>query len=76
MRELQATTYNNLAICHKFEKNYKKMGECSAKSVELKATIKGFYNLGLANKFQYNFDEAIAALKKGVQLNADDPQGL
>lgn len=50
VKELQATTYLNLAICHKMEKNYKKMADTAGKAVELKATIKGFYNLGLANK--------------------------
>ena len=46
VKELQATTYLNLAVCFHLEKKYDKAIDNAKKSIELNPTIKGFYRLG------------------------------
>ena len=46
VRDLQATTYLNLAVCFHLDKRYDKAIENAKKSLELNTTIKGFYRLG------------------------------
>ena len=46
VRELQATTYLNLAVCFHIEKKYEKAIENARKSIELYPAIKAFYRMG------------------------------
>ena len=55
------------------QKNYKKAVEKAQKSVELKATIKGFFRLGQALKLSLNFEGAASAYKKAIALDVSDP---
>ena len=49
-KELQSTTFLNIAICHHFENDFSKAADCALKAINLKTSIKGYYRLGLALK--------------------------
>ena len=45
-RELQATAYLNMAVCHHLQKNYQKSAENARKSSQMNPSIKAYYREG------------------------------
>lgn len=45
-KDLQGTTYLNLAVCHFLKKDFQKSADNAQKSLDYKKTIKGYYRLG------------------------------
>lgn len=58
-KELQATAYLNMAICHHLTKNFQKAAENAQKSSGLNPSIKAFYREGQAWKAMANYEQAI-----------------
>ena len=58
------------------EQKYEKAAENAKKSVDLNATIKGFFRLGQSLKMAKRFDEACSAYMKAIQLDVSDPNDI
>lgn len=75
-RDLQATAYLNMAICHHMQKNWQKAADNAEKSSKLKPTIKAYYRCGQAYKMMNNYDKAIEFFKLAVKVDVSDPNDI
>lgn len=75
-RELQATAFLNMVICHYILKNYKKSIDNCQKSLQYNETIKAHYRLGVAYKAQELYEKAISAFEDAIRLDISDPNKI
>ena len=75
-KDLQATAYLNMAVCHHVTKNYQKAADNAKKSSNLNPSIKAYYREGQAYKQLQNYEKAIEAYKKAVKIDVSDPNDI
>ena len=76
-KELQATAFLNMAICHHLNGDFQKSVDNCKKSISYNnKVIKAHYRLGQSHKALKQYDVAIKAFKAAIMLNVEDPNDI